>query len=224
MTAQAAQSPQTTPAAPDNSKEINFRAQERAMKDHYERQLAQREAERDRLLKELEAAKRNVQQEEEEDDPEPYVDKKKLVKTLTKFEQKTQQQTQSEIQKAIAIAKEEAKREAYLENNPDFNDILSHAEKIYQKSPALANSLLAMPDNFERQKLVVQTIKELGLHKPPAPVASIQDKVNANQRGQFYQPSNVASAPYQGQQSDFSKTGQESAYKKMQELISNKRF
>lgn len=206
----------------ENSKEINFRAQERAMREHYEKQLATERAERERVAKELELAR---QSNDDDADAEPYVDHKKLKKTLNKYDQQLQQSTQSEIQKAMHQVREDTRRESWLENNPDFEETLQlHAEKLAKKSPALANSILAMPDTFERRKLVYQTIKEMGLNKPEEKQQSIQDKIEANKRGQFYQPTNVASAPYQGQQSDFSKTGQEAAYKKMQSLIQNVRL
>ncbi len=214
----------TPQQAPDNSKELNFRAQEKAMRDHYEGKLAQERAERERIYRELEQAKR-MKEDEEEADPEPYVDHKKLEKKLNKYGQQQQQKTQSEIERAMQTVREEAKREAWLENHSDFEDtVINNVDKLVKKSPRLANSILAMPDTFERKKLVYETIKEMGLHKPEEKQSTIQDKIQANQRGQFYQPSSVASAPYQGQQSDFSKGGQEAAYKKMKDLISNVRL
>jgi hypothetical protein len=65
---------------------------------------------------------------------------------------------------------------------------------------------------------VYQNIKALGLDKPPPKEQTIQQKVDANRKSPFYSPSGVASAPYQGQQSDFSQHGQKQAYDKMQEL------
>lgn len=214
-----------TPQTPaDNSKELNFRAQEKAMRDHYEGKLAAERAERERIARELDQARR-MKDEEEEVDPEPYVDHKKLEKKLNKYGQQQQQKTQSEIERAMQTVREEAKREAWLENHSDFEDIIiNNADKLAKKSPKLTNSILAMPDTFERRKLVYETIKEMGLHKPEEKQSTIQEKIQANQRGQFYQPSNVASAPYQGQTSDFSKSGQEAAYKKMKDLISNVRL
>src|SRR5258708_3956222 len=223
---------QATEQAPqENSKEINFRAQEKAMKEHYERQLVQERtereriaAEKDRIARELELAKRS-RDDDDDVDSEPYVDHRKLNKKLNQYEQKQQQQTQTEIQRAMQMAREEAKKEAWLENNQDFYETLQqHAEKLAQKSPALAKSILAMPDNFELKKLVYQSIKEFGLDKPEEKKSSVQDKIEANKRGQFYQPSNIGSAPYQGQTADFSESGQKAAYAKMQALIKNVRI
>lgn len=205
-----------------STKEINFRQQEQALKNHYERQIQQERAERERIQRELELTKNS--KDDEDDDAEPYVDKKKLEKKLNKFAQQNQQQTQSEIQKAIQQAQEEAKREAWLENNNDFEEILGHAEKFAAKHPHLANTILKMPNNFERQKLVYQTIKEMGLHKTEEKKSPIQDKIEQNKRGQYYQPSGISPAPYQGQTSDFSPSGQAEAYKKMKSLITNVRL
>lgn len=195
-----------------NEKEINFRK----LEERYERQLAQERAEKERLAAEL--AQRNQRQEpEEEDDAEPYVDKKKLTKTLAKVSQNTQSEIQRAMEMAKAAAKEEVKQELWLENNPDFYEVLQHAEKFAHKSPKLAESILKMPEGFERQKLVYQNIKALGIDKPEQKPSSIQEKVDANRKSPYYQPSGVGSAPYSAQ-GDYSPAGQKLAHEKMQEL------
>lgn len=198
-------------------KELNFRA--------IEAKLAQERAARMEIEKENERLRQLAQkaapaQEDDEQDDEPYVDHKKLNKKLNKFGQSTQ----SEIQKAMEVAKEKAKeelrQELWLEQNPDFYDVLQHADKFAEKAPQLANSILKMPDNFERQKLVYQNIKALEAHKAKPPEPSIQQKIDANRRSPYYQPSGVASAPYSNA-SDFSEHGQKQAYQKLQELKRN---
>lgn len=210
--ANVAAEPQTKP----NDKELNFRQ----LEARYERQLAQERAAREEAERKAQEALARRQQDpdDEDEDSEPYVDHKKLNKKLNKFGQSTQ----SEIQKAMELAKEKAKeelkQEMWLENNPDFFDVLqNHAERFAQKSPKLAESILRMPDTFERKKLVYQTIKEMGIDKPELKQSSIQDKIDANRKGPYYQPSGVGSAPY-GMTSDFSNSGQKNAYDKMQEL------
>jgi hypothetical protein len=94
---------------------------------------------------------------------------------------------------------------------------MQHAEKFAQKDPELAETILNMPDSFERQKLVYKSIKALGVHKPEVQAPSIQDKIDANRRSPYYQPSGPGSAPYQSQ-GDFSPAGQKNAYAKMKEL------
>lgn len=204
-----------------NDKELNFRA----LEAKYQRQLEQeRQArlEAEKMAQEALAKKQSIS-DDDDDDSEPYVDHKKLNKKLNKFGQSTQ----SEIQKAMEIAKqaakEELKQEMWLENNPDFYEVLQHADKFAQKAPKLAETILRMPEGFERQKLVYQNIKEFELHKPEIKQPSIQEKIDANKRSPYYQPSGVGAAPY-AQVGDFSKTGQEQAYKKMQELKSKLRL
>jgi hypothetical protein len=127
------------------------------------------------------------------------------------------------MEHAKTAAKEELKQEMWLENNPDFYEVLGNAEKFAQRSPKLAETILRMPEGFERQKLVYQNIKELGLHKPETKAPSIQDKIDANKRSPYYQPSGVGTAPY-ASAGDFSAVGQKNAYDKMQELKSRLRM
>ena len=205
--------PEQTQEQP-NSKEINFRQQERMMREQYERVLAQERAERERLQRELDSRKAP---EQEDDDTEPYVDHKKLDKKLARFGENTMKQTQTEIQKAVQMALHEERKTNWMKQNGDFHDVLQHAEKLYQKDPELAESILDMPEGFERQKLVYKSIKALGLDKPPQAAPSIQEKIDANRRGPYYQPSGSASAPY-SLQGDFSAGGQKNAYDKMKAL------
>lgn len=195
-----------------NDKELNFRA----LEAKYQRQLEQVNSEKERLSQEL--AQKNNQTQNDDDDDEPYVNKKNLNKTLNKFGQQQTQQTQSEIQKAVHTALAEERKQNWIKSNPDFYDVLQHAEKFAQRDPDLAESILQMPEGFERQKLVYKNIKALGIHKPEQKAPSIQEKVDANRRSPYYQPTGVGSAPYAGAQSDFSPSGQKDAYNKMQEL------
>lgn len=203
-----------TPQPQTSDKELNFRKQE-AM---YQRMLDERE----RRIKELEQqASRNINpkiEDDDEDDAEPYVGHKKLNKKLAKVGESTQSEIQKAMEMAKQSAKEELKQEIWLENNPDFFDILKLADKFAAKAPKLAENILKMPDNFERQKLVYHNIKELGIDKPEQKQSSVQDKIDANRRSPYYQPSSVGSAPYNATAGDFSQSGQKSAYDKMQEL------
>jgi len=192
-----------------SNKELNFRKQEQM----YQRLLAEKEE----RLRALEQQVHQKQQEPEDDDSEPYVDNKKLHRTLNNFSQTTK----SDIEKAMEVAKQKAKEELrnemWMETNPDFYEVMQHAERFAQRAPKLAETILKMPEGFERQKLVYQNIKELGLDRPEQKAPSIQDKIDANRRSPYYQPSGVGSAPY-AQVGDFSSSGQKNAYDKMQEL------
>ncbi len=200
--------------AKPSDKELNFRA----LEQKYQKQLEQERSARleaERVAQEMQSRKQLV--DEDEDDSEPYVDKKRLKKEQEKFGQQIKQHTSAEIKQAVQQALGEERKQNWLKNNPDFYDVLQHAEKFAQKDPDLAESILEMPDTFERQKLVYKNIKALGIDRPEQKAPSIQDKIDANRRSPYYQPSGVGAAPY-ASQGDFSSFGQKNAYQKMQEL------
>jgi hypothetical protein len=207
MTAEVATQQEQQPS----NKELNFRA----LEAKFQRELAAERAERERLSKELE--ERTRVQEEPESENDPYVDHKKLDKKLAKFGQSTQTEIQKAMEMAKKSAKDELKKEMWLENNQDFYDIIKYADKLYEKDRELAETILTMPEGFDRQKLVYKNIKALGLHQEQKKEPSIQEKIESNKRSPYYQPSGIAASPYAGS-SDFSEQGQKQAYQKMQEL------
>ena len=202
-----------------NDKELNFRK----LEAKFQQELAYERAKREEAERRAQEATVKQVEEPEEDESEPYVDHKKLNKAMNKFGQSTQSDIQKAMTQAKELAKEELKQELFLENHPDFHQILEHAEKFAERSPKLAENILKMPPGFERQKLVYHTIKELGIDKPPEKQSTIQERVDANKRGSFYQPSGVGAAPYNSA-SDFSPSGQKQAYDKMKELQSRLRL
>src|SRR5215831_3520299 len=191
-----------------NDKEFNFRQQEAK----YERQLAQGSAKIADLERQIQELSKKQSHEDESSD-EPYVDEKRLEKKLARFGEKAKQETQNDIQRAVFTAIEEERKQNWLKSNSDFYDVMQHAEK----DPELAETILKMPDGFERQKLVYRSIKAMGLDKPEQKKASIQETIDANKKNLYYQPSGLGTAPY-AMAGDFSPTGQKSAYDKMQEL------
>jgi hypothetical protein len=197
-----------------NDKELNFRALEAKFK----RELDEERNARMALEQKLKQAPQD-----DDDTDEPYVDHKRLNKKLSKFGENTQGEIQKAMEIAKHTAKEELRQELWLENNPDFYDTLKHAEKFAEKAPRLADSILRMPEGFERQKLVYQNIKALGIDQPEKKQQSIQEKIDSNRRSPYYQPSGVGTAPY-ASQGDFSATGQKNAYAKLQELKNNLRI
>lgn len=207
-----------------NDKEFNFRQIEKRLQEERaeKERLAQ---ERELLARELEEIKKGSQrlEEDEDQDNEPYIDRKRLKKEQAKFGQQIKQETQSEIQKAVQTALNEERKQNWLKNNPDFYEVLQHAEKLAKKDPELAETILEMPNTFERQKLVYKNVKALGLHQPEQKQASIQEKVDSNRKSPYYQPSGVANAPYAAT-GDFSSAGQKNAYEKMKELQSKLRI
>ncbi len=195
-----------------NDKELNFRA----LEAKYQKALEQERQERLRLQQELQD--KNKAALHEEDEPsEDDGDHKRLEKKLSKFGQNQQYEIHKAMEMAKHAAKEELKQEMWLEQNPDFYDVLQHAEKFANKSPKLANTILKMPEGFERQKLVYEAIKEMGVDKPEQKKSSIQDTIDANKKSPYYQPSGVGTAPY-SQVGDYSASGQKNAYEKMKQL------
>jgi hypothetical protein len=190
------------------------------MRQKYERELAQergRREEIERQLQEKERSKQQALQDDDDDDSEPYVDRKRLKKESAKLTQQIKQETQTDIQRAVQQALQEERKQNWLKQNNDFYDVLQHADKFAERDPELAETILAMPEGFERQKLVYKNIKALGLHKPPEKQSTVQDKIDANRRSPYYKQPEMGTAPY-SQVGDYSAQGQEQAYKKMQEL------
>lgn len=212
MTVQTPQGQAQNDQQKQNDKELNFRQ----LEARYEKQLAQ-EREARMAAERLAQERTQVHAKEEEDDAEPYVDHKRLDKKLAKFGQSTQSDIQRAMETAKEAAKQELKQEMWLESNPDFYEVLGHAEKFAQAAPELAKNILSMPEGFERQRLVYNNIKALKINQPEVKQQSIQEKVDANRRSPYYQPSGVGSAPY-ASAGDFSASGQKNAYDKMQEL------
>lgn len=217
MTSPQENQPQVTQTEQKVSdKELNFRA----LEARYRRELEQEKQARAELENRI---NKFSQSKDDEEDDEPYVDHKKLEKKLEKFGQKAMQQTQSEIKTAVSQALYEERKQNWLKNNSDFYDVMQNAQRFAEKDPELAETILEMPDTFERQKLVYKNIKSMGLHKPATTEPSIQQKIDANRRSPYYQPSGVGTAPYTTQ-GDFSPNGQKQAYEKLQELKRNLRI
>jgi hypothetical protein len=208
------------PTETKNDKEYNFRM----LEAKYERQLQQERAARVEAEKKAQefAQKRNVV-EEDDDDNEPYVDKKRLDKKLTSFERRMDEKIDKRAEEKARIMVEQERQQMWLKANPDFHEVMQHAQQFAERDPELAETILHMPEGFERQKLVFKTIKSMGLHKPATKEPSIQDKIDSNRRSPYYQPSSVGTAPYAAA-GDFSPAGQKSAYDKLQQLKKNLRI
>jgi hypothetical protein len=209
---QNSQTQNTAPTeAKQSDKEINFRKQEMM----YQKQIAERENQIKQMQEQL--SQRQVVTQDEDEDDEPYVTPKKLKKQIDNSKEQLKKQTQNDIQSAVQQAIHEDRKQRWLDENADFYDVLQHAQKFAEKHPRLADNILRMPETFERQQLVYNTIKEMGLHKDAPKESSVQEKIDANRRSPYYQPSGVASPAYNNS-GDFSSNGQKNAYAKMQEL------
>lgn len=211
---------QTTPVVQPSDKELNFRKQEEMFNRKLEQERHARQQAEERLSQlEKVVQSKSSQSNDDYDEPsdEPYVDHRRLQKSQAKMERKIVSETDSRIQNAVQAALSSERQNQWLKNNPDFYEVMNHAQAFADKDPELAETILAMPEGFERQKLVYKNIKALGIHKKDEPKPTIQDKIDQNRRTPYYQPSGVGTAPY-ANAADFSKSGQSAAYKKMKEL------
>lgn len=215
---QAQSSPENNQAQAQkpNDKEYNF-AQIR-------QQLEKEKQEKQQLLGEVEKLKKVAQQQfsshDDEDDDEPYVDKKRLKKELTKVVQQTASETDAKIEALVEKRLSEERKKQWLKENPDFEEVIQHAQKVQDSDPELAEMILHIPNEFDRYKMVYKHIKATGLHKPPEQKSSIQEKVDANKRSPYYQPTGIASPGYGvvNGGKDYSPVEGKNAYQKMQEL------
>lgn len=203
-----------------SDKELNFRKQEEVFKRQIEQERLARQQLEERLAQVEREKQQSSQRSEPDDDDlndEPYVDKRSLSKRLNKFEQQLETKIDQKAEAKARKLMEEERKSSWLRNNPDFYDIMQHAQTLAEKHPDVAESILEMPESFARQQLVYKQIKALNLHKKDAPGPSIQDKIEQNRRSPYYQPSGIGTAPY-ASQGDYSPSGQKNAYDKMKEL------
>lgn len=169
----------------------------------------------------------NSSSDEEDVDTEPYVDHRKLEKKFKKFEMSMEEKIDKRAEEKARQIMEVERQTNYLKQNNDFDQIMKeeHIQKFADKYPALAEKILRMPDGFERQTMVYENIKALGLHKKEA-VPSVQEKIDANRRNGSYQPSGIATPPGMvgigGK--NYTEAEGKSAFEKIQQLKKNLRL
>lgn len=184
------------------------------------KQVEQERSERLRLSEENEQLKRMAAPKlDDDDDDEPYVDKKRLAKKLNQFGQQTKQETSEIVRNEVNKAIQETERKMWLRANPDFNKVMTAdvLNKFEAQHEELAQSILKIPDEFERQRMAYANIKALRLDQPEVKAVPIQDQIDKNRRSPYYQPSGQGSPAY-SQQGDFSEGGQKNAYDQMKSL------
>lgn len=187
------------------------------------KQLEAEKQEKEAMKKRLEALERapKIQKpiEDEDESDEPYVEPKTLKRKLAAFEQTIEEKIDKRAEEKARAMMNEEKRVNYYKQNPDFEEIMNAdvVQKFAQKYPNIAESLMKMPDTFERQQLVYENIKALGVNKKEE-APKIQDTIQNGRRKQniFYHPAD-GSPPYAGQ-ADFSPSSQKNAYEKLKQL------
>lgn len=219
MSAEVKQEQQAAPEkeAP-KSEEINI-VRVRKLLEQEKAARAQAEA----RLAEMEKQKQPVKEDDDESSDEPYVDHRQLNKKLAKFEQSFEKKVDALAEQKARSLMEQEKQQNYVKQNPDFTQVLTeeNIQKFAEKHPSIAERMLRMPDNFDRQALLYEQMKALQTKKEDKP--SIQDTIDKNRKSPYYQPSNVGTAPY-ATVGDFSEAGQKNAYAKLKELKSKLRI
>jgi hypothetical protein len=160
---------------------------------------------------------------DDDDYDQPFVDNAKLKKEMRSVYEQAKQDAKKETMNEFQRMMQEQRQQDWIRGNPDFYDVMQHAQKFADTDPELAETILAMPEGFERQKLVYRNIKSLGLHKPEGKKSDIQDKIDANRKPLYYQPSGSSTSPYSSG-GDFSVQGQKASYEKMLQLKNNLRL
>lgn len=206
------------PEATQTNKDLNF-----AM---LRKQLEKEQAARMEAEERASRLERATQTRDDDSDDEPYVDHKKLEKKLSNFQAKLEQDFEKKAEmKAREILTKE-RQEEFLHRNPNFEEVLSNTQildRFYKEHKDLADSILKMPESFERQKLVYQNIKALHLDMPRVAEPSVHEKMEKNRKSPYYIPSGPGSSPY-ASVADYSPTGQQQSYQKMKELQKNMRL
>ena len=203
----------------DNQKEYNFAQLRKQMEQERQARIAAEEkAARYEQLAQHKPT-------DDEDDDEPYVDKKKLKKVLNQFGDEAKKTTADIVKNEVEKALNQERTQQYLKQNADFDKVMNSdlVQKFADTHPALAEVILKMPEGFERQKLVYENIKAAGMDKPQLKQQTIQEKVDANRRSPFMPSSGPGSAPY-AQVGDFSPVGQKNAYDAMKAKIGQLRL
>ena len=198
-----------------SDKEINFRK----IEEKHRRELAEMQVRLEEADRKASEALSRRQVEEDDTDDEPYVGHKKLEKKFNSFEKRLEEKIDKRAEEKARMLIETKEDEEWMNKSSDFDDVMKEENlvKLLNKAPALAQSIKRMPDGKEKQKLVYNTIKSMGIDKPEQKQPSVQEKIDSNRRSPYYQPSGVGTAPY-AQVGDFSEQGQKNAYSKMKDL------
>lgn len=198
------------------------------MRRKYERELEQERNARQQAEERysaLEQQARQAHSKDDDDSDEPYVDRKSLRREFERRDADIDKKIEKKAEEKARLMLERERNAMFIKSNPDFHQIMSSESllKFAEKFPEVAEPLADMPDDFNRQKAIYTTIKAVGLHKPPEAKPSIQETIDKNRRGPFYQPSSAAAAPPYAQVGDFSEAGKKNAYERQQALIKGRR-
>ena len=203
-----------------SDQEVNFaRLRKQLEQERAEKlQIKQRLDEIERL--QVQKVQSPVSHDDDDDSQEPYVDNKRLKKSLTNLKEDIKKSFKEEVQQEARVLIEQQRQQTYVKSNPDFNQTLTpeNIELFAKEHPAIAEGMLRMPDTFDRQALLYEQIKAFQAKKKEAERASVQQTIDQNRKSPFYHPTGIGTAPYNAMQGDFSEAGQKNAYEKLQAL------
>lgn len=217
--------------AKQNDKEFNF-ARLRQEKERAVALAEQAMAEKQRLEAEVEKIRAQAEkmrapefEDDDEQDDEPYVNRKGLKKVLSKLDRSIESKIEERIEAATKRALEEERQKNFVfqlkSEYRDFNDVVTAdtLEKLQTTNPRMAAIIDRMPDGYEKGQMVYETIKTMGLHKKPEP--SVKEKVEQNMRNPYYYPSTTGHGS--AQMGDFSEAGKKAAFEKIEALKKQRR-
>lgn len=209
-----------------SDKEVNLRKLAQA-KERAELERDQERAEKAQLLQRLQHLESSSSSDIDDDlDDDGYVESKKLKRTLSKFEQKLEQKIERKAEeKARLLLDEERQRSSIYHLKTeyrDFDQVMTEdaVNKFAEKFPAMASTIMEIPDEYKRKKMAYETIKNLGIHEKQKEVTA-QERVDKNQKNLYYTPSGIGTSS--SNMGDYSSTGKKAAFEKMKALSKSAR-
>lgn len=218
---QEAASPEQKVSESPSDKELNFRRLEAAREADRDARV-RAELENQMLKREIEEIKVLLQPKEKDplDEVEDYVDparlKAKLSIERTALERKAKEIAKNTYQE-IKKEEEEKEKKNYIarlkRDYPDYESVMNESTlmTLEQIDPIFLETVLSIPDDYERRAKTYKKIKSL---PKPEEKVSIQDKVAENQQNPYYMPSGSGN-PSAVEFDIRSKSARESAYAKL---------
>lgn len=178
-----------------SDKELNFRKLEAAREAEKEARI-RAEMEAQYLKREMDAIRASMQPKEvdplddlsEDDYQEPAKLSSKIKEKLNKERQHFRREAEEIANKVI----EERDKKDYFrrlkQDYHDFDQVVNETNlaQLAESSPELTESLMKIPDEYEKRRLAYSAIKRMG--KKEEPKASIKEKVQENSHNTYYTP------------------------------------
>ncbi|MDE1970969.1 MAG: hypothetical protein KGI50_05335 [Patescibacteria group bacterium] len=198
----------------------NFAAIRRKMEET-DRRYSEEKQKRMELEKQMEDIRKRFYG-NDDDDSDEFVEKKYIRNEFSRVEK----DINNIKQETKRLEEERMKREQdlWMHSHPDFEEVLKSANDFEKDNQEVANSLLNIPEGFERYKSAYNMIKlyKEAKNKPAAP--TMQDHINNNRRPMYYAPSGMATPPSQQFKGSYTKEEMKSAHEAMLALKNEMRL